>query len=216
MARNLRFALVVSCFALGFSFVSDTRASICLSNWSVAPAVTGDATWAYIHYSGFSPTTVPVVFRETTSGGVDTVLLTLGGNLTPRIYDLQYSISLSPGATFQTASLSVDLTGAFSAATVTKTLSTTPAGNALATLVSVNGNLVSTAAVNGSTTLYVNENISLTEGEIVSITDTFSESESGVPEPASFVVWGALGAGFVAASLWRGRRSKTRPLPSNI
>jgi hypothetical protein len=213
MAKNLKFASVFGGIVLSLSLVSPSRASIntVLSSWSQSPVVIGNATWTLVSFMNLSPTTVPVVFSETSLSGTDSYSMTLGDSshvLTPGIYDLKYLISLSPGTSFQTASLSATLTGVFPAATVTKSFYTNSSFSptALATLTSVNGKLTSTGAVGGLTSLYVDEIISVTGGAVASITDTFttvtSKNENHpqdvVPEPASIAVWTVLVGGVVA------------------
>jgi len=209
MARHRKLVSLVGSIAVCLAFAGQSRASIntTLSNWSVSPVTIGNATWTYVSSLSLNATTVPLTFTETTSGGLDYYGLTLGDAshlLKPGIYDLRYSISLRPGTTFQNDSLDVDLTGRSQVATVTKYLSNSPPPSSFATLKSVNGSLVSSTAVQGLPRLYVEDYVSLQQGCIVSIINSFGTSS--VPEPASFIVWGVLGACFVAAGARRSRR----------
>jgi hypothetical protein len=210
MARDIRLASLVGLITLCLAVASQSRASIVqttLSNWSVAPVTIGNATWTYVSSVGLNPTTVPLTFTETTSGGLVDYSLTLGNashELNPGIYDLSYSISLSPGTTFQNDTLDVDLTGFFQAATVTKSLSSSQPPATLSPLTSVNGSSVSSAVVQGFPMLSVEDSVSLTEGCIVTITNNFGTST--VPAPTSLIVWGVLGGCFVAAGVRRSRR----------
>ena len=209
MTRSIRLVSRVGLITLCLAFAGQSHASITttLSKWSVSPITIGNATWTYVSSLRLSPTTVPLTFTETSSGGLDYYSLTLGDAshlLKPGTYDLRYSISLSPDTTFQNASLDVDLTGCFQAATVKKILGDSPLSAALATLKSVNGSLASTTVVQGLPKLYVEDSVSLDKGYLVSITNSFGTST--IPEPASLVVWGVLGGCLVAAGVWRNRR----------
>jgi hypothetical protein len=200
MAKNLRLVLLVVPVVLTLAYVNEAAASITTSlrSWTLSPTVTGDATWNFISLTNMSPTTVPVTFNETTSNGTENFVLTLGDSshlLAPGVYELKYSITLDPGAVFQTASLGVNLTGVFPAATVTKYLYVSPtASTPFATLSSVNGKSVSTGAVAGLSSLYVDEIVSVTGGAIASFANSFTPTVA-VPEPASLAVWVILGAG---------------------
>jgi len=211
MAAKLKLLSVVGALALSLSLVGETRASIhtFLSSWTQFPIVTGDATWNFVSLTNLSPTTVPLMFNETTTNGIDNLVLTIGDSshlLRPGIYELKYSISVDPGEYLSSASLGVNLTGLFPAATVTKYLYTSPTYSPvpLTTLKSINGQSVNTSAIAGLKCLYVDEVISVTGGSILSLANNFESAV--VPEPASLVVWTILGGGLAAVALCRDRR----------
>ncbi len=211
MAAKLKLLSLLGALALSLSLVGETRASIhtSLSSWTQSPIVTGDATWNFVSFTNLSPTSVPLTFNETTSNGIDNLVLTIGDSthlIRPGIYELKYSISVDPGEYLSSASLGVNLTGVFPAATVTKYLYTSPtySPTPLTTLKSVNGQSVNTDTIAGLKCLYVDEVISVTGGSVVSLANSFESSV--VPEPASLVVWTILGGGLVAVALWRRRR----------
>jgi hypothetical protein len=212
MARNLGLASFAGAIVLSLSLVGESRASIStyLASWTRSPEVTGNATWNFISFTNLSPTTIPVVFNETTTSGTDKFTLTIGDSthlLSPGIYELKYSITLAPGQVFQNASLGATLAGVFPAATITKYLYTSPtfSPSAFSTLTSVNGKSVNTGAVDGLSSLYVDEIISVTGGGVGSISNSFTP-ETVLPEPASFVVWSVLAGGIALASARRLRR----------
>ena len=217
MANHPKLAALLGTIVLSFSLVSESQASISmpLRNWTQTPTVTGNATWDFLSFTNLSPTTVPLVFNETITNGVETLVLTIGDSshlLPPGVYDLKYSISLD-GATFETATLNANLTGVFPAATVTKSFFTSPtfSPTAFVTLTSVNGKSASTGADNGLSTIFVDELVSVTGGEIISLGNSFTTTTSTVPEPASLLVWGILGGGLVATAALHGRRRAALP-----
>lgn len=185
--------------ALALLLASESRASIqdtSVGSWGdvyLAPV-----TWANNGASQNLANATPVQLSGAAGAGALELNIGLPG-LAPGFYALDYTITLDPGYHFVDAQVGATLAGANSSATVTETATGL-------SLTSANGTTETTTSVAGLTSLKVIETITVSNGTVTDVADTFDIATNAVPEPASLLVWGVFGAGGIGVSLLRSRR----------
>jgi hypothetical protein len=184
------------------------------TGWSTIPSISQlGKVWTYMSGSGTPgiPSNMTVDFTVQSVNGLPNHTLNLGNNQAnvfgPGNYDLQYNVAVAAGnpQTFYDASLGVNLVGSPGIATVTKTLTNANNLSQSVTLTSVNGQTDSTdteGSILGWTSINVNEEIVVSQGQINNISNNFVET----PEPSTLAL---LGVGFVGllGYVWRRKRA---------
>jgi hypothetical protein len=182
--KLLKLCLGIGAIFLALSHVGESRAAITLADWALNPQTTPPATWTY--KSSSLASTTPVTFSQAAGSNILDVDF-ISAPLAAGTYTLNYNISLSPNTVFTGAEVSATLSGDPQSAVVTMT------GQSLnLSTLGTNGGSNDTTSIAGLTSIDVAETIHVTQGEVVSIADSFNTASAGVPEPSSLLVWGLL------------------------
>jgi hypothetical protein len=189
--------------------VGEARAALpaTYADWT-QPVIQQDKIWTLLTPSGGTalPGTTPLSF-VLTAGPPDLHSLRINGSAlnTGITYDLRYSIAidlgLAPTFLISSAELQADVTGAKTILKKIYKAATFAAGDLIATLTPG-----LTASFGGLATIWVDELITIPSASTAgTITDTYTQFDARVPEPATAVVWSLLGVGG-----WLGSRVSRR------
>ncbi len=116
--------------------------------------------------------------------------------------DLKYSVTINSGLIFNQAALDVNAAGISPAFSVTKNIYSDP--NFSTSIGSINhtdNNSPAPVSIYGYSTIYVDDSLSYSAGNLSSVVNTFSQ----VPEPSTLALAGLGGIGLVVSAARRRR-----------
>lgn len=220
---------LLGCLIAAWLSVGEAQAAIFTSvgGWRTSGSFT-DQDKKYTFVSATLPDTTTITFQTFVFPGLD-IHTVFNGPVPRGVYTLNYQIDIVPVAgeipkIFDTVSLDSDVPSAAPDVRVTKVIRD-HAGATLGTLVSLSGNPSALLDVEDLhlTELQISMTYRVDQGDVLflphppfpanrpapgilsSATDTYTEVDLVVPEPASLVLWGGLGALGLAFG-WRKRR----------